>query len=326
VTADPLDLLALGRISVDLYAREPHTSFRDPQTFVKSIGGSPTNVAVAGARLGLHSAVVTAVGDDPLGEYAVAKLGDLGVDTRYVTSQTGGRTPVVLVALEDPAEPSITFLRDPDAPDTGIGPDAVADATVTGCPVLWMSGSTLAVGATARTATQWLERRARRPHTVLDLDLRPTLWSDPAAATAAAERAIALSSVVVGNRSECAMAVGTGEPDDAADALLARGVSIAVVKMGADGVLLASADERVVVEPIRVSVRCGSGAGDAFGGALATGLVRGWSLARIGRVANAAGALVTSRLTCADAMPTLPELEAFEASARTQDERVAGGA
>lgn len=315
MTAGPLDLLALGRVSVDLYAQEPHASFLDPQTFVKSIGGSPTNVAVAGARLGLRSAVVTAVGDDPMGDYVVAKLAALGVQTSYVARQPGGRTPVVLVALEVPAEPTITFLRAPDAPDTTIEGDAVSEATLDACRVLWMSGSTLAVGPTARTAMQWMVRRARREHTVLDLDLRPTLWADPALAAETAARAIDLSTVVVGNREECAMAVGTAEPHEAAEALLSRGVSIAVVKMGADGVLLASAHERVVVDPIRVEVRCGSGAGDAFGGALATGLVRGWSLSRIGRVANAAGALVTSRLTCADAMPTLPELEAFEATA-----------
>ena len=112
------------------------------------------------------------------------------------------------------------------------------------------------------------------------------------------------------------MAVGSSEPHAAADALLSRGVSLAVVKMGADGVLLATADERVVIDPgARSTPRCGSGAGDAFGGALAAGLVGGWPLARTGRLASAAGALVTSRLTCADAMPTLPELEAFVAGA-----------
>jgi 5-dehydro-2-deoxygluconokinase len=312
---EPLDLLTLGRISVDLYAQEAGATFLEPQTFVKSIGGSPTNVAVAGARLGLRAAVVTAVGTDPLGEYATAKLAALGVQTRFVGRETGGRTPVVLVALADPAEPTITFLRAPDAPDTAIGPDAVDDATLAAARVLWMSGSALATGATAATAVRWMEGRAGTPHTVLDLDLRPDLWADPSEATAAAQRAIAHSSVVIGNRAECAMAVGASDPHQAADALLARGVAIAVVKMGADGVLLASADERVVVPPIRVTVRCGSGAGDAFGGALATGLVHGWSLSRIGELANAAGALVTSRLTCADAMPTLPELEAFEAGA-----------
>lgn len=313
-----LDLLAIGRVSVDLYAQESHASFLDPQTFLKSIGGSPTNVAVASARLGLTAGLATAVGVDPLGDYTVAKLAALGVQTRHVAQRAGGRTPVVLVALEDPAEPTITFLRAPDAPDTLIRVDDIDQADVDSCRVLWMSGSTLAVGDTARTAMTWLERRARRQHTVLDLDLRVALWNDPADAAAAAEKAIALSTVVVGNRSECAMAVGTSDPHQAADALLANGVSLAVVKMGAEGVLLASPTERVTVEPIRVDVRCGSGAGDAFGGALAAGLVHDWSLARIGRLANAAGALVTSRLTCADAMPTLEELEAFEASSREQ--------
>ena len=324
MTQQALDLLALGRISVDLYAQEEGASFLEPQTFVKSIGGSPSNVAIAAARLGLRSAVATAVGGDPLGAYTTSKLAALGVDTRFVAVRGDGRTPVVLVALEDPAEPTITFLREPGAPDTTIEADAVDADTVTSCHVLWTSGATLAEGATARTAMRWLEQRDRRPHTVLDLDLRPSLWSDPSEATAAASRAIELSSVVIGNRAECAMAVGTPEPHAAADALLARGVTTAVVKMGPDGVLLASADERVVVDPIRVVVRCGSGAGDAFGGALATGLVRGWPLSRIGRVANAAGALVTSRLTCADAMPTLPELEAFEASTRRRQDTGVG--
>ena len=311
----PLDVLALGRVSVDLYAQEEGSSFLDPQTFVKSIGGSPSNVAVAAARLGLDAAVVTAVGADPLGGYAVAKLAALGVDTRFVAVREDGSTPVVLVALDDPAEPTITFLRAPDAPDTRVGPADVDEHAVAGCRVLWISGSTLATGPTAATAMHWLRARARRPHTVLDLDLRPSLWSDPAAAASAAAAAIELSSVVVGNRRECEMAVGSAEPHAAADALLARGVSTAVVKMGADGVLLATADERVVVEPVPVQVRCGAGAGDAFGGVLATGLVNGWPIARIATLANAAGALVTSRLTCADAMPTLPELEDFATSA-----------
>ena len=325
MTDDNLDLLALGRISVDLYALETGASFLEPQTFVKSIGGSPSNVAVAAARLGLRSAIVTAVGADPLGEYVIAKLGELGVQTQYVTIRDHGRTPVVMVALEDPAEPNITFLRDRDAPDTTIHGDAVDGDVVTACRVLWTSGATLAAGATATTAMRWLELRGRRPHTVLDLDFRPSLWPDPSAAHAAAARAIALSTVVIGNRAECAMALGTADPQQAADALLAQGVTTAVVKMGAEGVLVATADERLVIEPVPVSARCGSGAGDAFGGAFAAGLVHGWSLARAGWLANASGALVTSRLTCADAMPTLAELEDFAGDAPSATQSVSYG-
>jgi len=123
-----------------------------------------------------------------------------------------------------------------------------------------------------------------------------------------AERAISLATVVVGNREECAIAVGTDEPDAAADALLAVGVRLAIIKMGADGVLLASATERVRIPAIPIDVVCGLGAGDAFGGSLCYGLLHGWELDRIGRFASAAGALVSTRLTCADAMPTVNEL------------------
>ncbi len=313
MTPPVLDLLAVGRVSVDLFAQEAYASFLEPQTFVKSIGGSPTNVAVAGARLGLRSGIVTRVGDDALGGYTIAKLASFGVDISYAAAQPGGATPVVLIALDDPAEPTITFYRTPAPPDTLIEAAAVDDEVIANCGVFWVSGTTLAAGSTAQAAYAWLERRGRREHTVLDLDLRPDFWVEPGAAAAAAGRAIALSSVVIGNRAECAMAVGTSDPHQAADALLGRGVSLAVVKMGAEGVLLASADERIEVPPIAVPVRCGSGAGDAFGGALVAGLVGRWPLERIGRLANAAGALVTTRLTCADAMPTLAELGDFAA-------------
>jgi 5-dehydro-2-deoxygluconokinase len=124
-----------------------------------------------------------------------------------------------------------------------------------------------------------------------------------------AAEAIASSTVVVGNREECEVAVGTGEPDAAADALLAAGVSLAIVKLGADGALLATTEDRWRIPPTPIDLVCGLGAGDAFGGALCHGLLSGWDIPRIGRFANAAGALVSTRLTCADAMPTVAELE-----------------
>ncbi|WP_435201375.1 5-dehydro-2-deoxygluconokinase [Janibacter sp. GS2] len=308
------DLLAIGRISVDLYAREAHASFLEPQTFEKSIGGSPTNVAVAGARLGLDSAIVTRVGDDALGDYSRAKLASFGVRTDFVGQEAGATTPVVLVALDEPSEPTIAFYRSPTAPDTLISADAVPDEVLTSARLVWVSAAALATGPTANTVATWLQRRGRSGDVVLDLDLRPTLWSSEQAMRDAAQTLIAASTVVVGNRAECAMAVGTHDPHAAADALLSRGVHLAVVKMGAEGVLLASPSERFVIAPIPVDVRCGLGAGDAFGGVLAAGLVRGWDLERIGRYANAAGALVTSRLTCSDAMPTTDELDAFLSS------------
>ncbi len=172
-----------------------------------------------------------------------------------------------------------------------------------------MSQGALAQGSTADACLTWLARRARSGHTVLDLDYRAALWPDVETARAAAQGAIALSTVVVGNREECEMAVGTGEPDAAADALLSAGVRLAIVKLGADGSLLATADGRWRIPPVPVPVVCGLGAGDAFGGALSHGLLLGWDVPRIGRFANASGAYVSARLTCADAMPSVADVD-----------------
>ena len=114
---------------------------------------------------------------------------------------------------------------------------------------------------------------------------------------------------MVGNQAEAAVAVGPGAPREQAQRLLELGPRIAIVKQGPKGVLGATADEVVEVPPVPVEVVCGLGAGDAFGGALCHGLLSGWPLERTLRFANAAGAIVASRLLCADAMPTGEDVE-----------------
>lgn len=298
-------------MSVDLYARESGASFRDEQSFNKSVGGSPTNVAVAAARLGHHVTLLTKVGGDELGKYVIERLASWSVDVSCIGTDPNGVTPVVLAAMDPPEEPRVIWHRGNEAPDTTLAPTDLPDTTLMNCDVLWMTGGTLARGATARSSMQWLERRGRRPHTILDIDFRPAFWSSVADAQVATREAIDHCTVVVGNRSECEMAVGTNEPDRAADELLKRGVSLAIVKLGADGVLLASTTDRVRIAPLQVKVVCGLGSGDAFGGALIHGVINDWNLQTIGEYANAAGALVASRLACADAMPTIDELDAF---------------
>jgi 5-dehydro-2-deoxygluconokinase len=156
-----------------------------------------------------------------------------------------------------------------------------------------------------------LADRRRRPQVVLDLDYRPSFWRSEDEARATIGAAVDHVTVAVGNRVECEIAVGTSDPDAAADALLGRGVALAIVKQGRDGVLVATADERAVVPPVPVEVVSGLGAGDAFGGALCRGLLSGWPPVQTVEFANAAGALVASRLLCADAMPTEAEVRAL---------------
>ena len=299
-------VITVGRVSVDLYAQEVGAAFSDPQTFRKSVGGSPTNVAVAVARYGHHAAVVTKVGTDALGDYVITRLAEWGVDTRYIGRDDSALTPVVLAALAPPEDPQIIFYRGTAAPDTTVRTTDVPEDDIRNCRVLWMSVGALAQGATAQASFDWLDARGRGEgrETVLDLDYRPSLWPDVHTARAAARRAIANSSVVVGNRAECQMALGLEDPDAVADELLSQGVRVAIVKLGGGGVLLADAHERIRVAPLEIDVLCGLGAGDAFGGALVHGLLSGWNLAEIGRFANGAGAYVATQLTCADAMPT----------------------
>ena len=314
------EVITVGRVSVDLYAQEVDAAFTDPQTFRKSVGGSPTNVAVAAARHGHRAAVVTKVGADALGDYVIARLAEWGVDTRYIGRDPDALTPVVLAALAPPEEPQIIFYRGEAAPDTTITTSEVPESDIAGCRVFWMSQGALAQGATAESSFTWLEVRGRSEgrDTVLDLDYRPSMWPDVATARAAAQRAITNSSVVVGNRTECDMALGIDDPDAIADRLLSEGVRIAIVKLGGGGVLLADATGRFRVDPLDIDVLCGLGAGDAFGGALVHGLLSGWDLERIGQFANGAGAYVATQLTCADAMPTTGIVEEIVARGGTR--------
>lgn len=305
------ELVTVGRVSVDLYAVEEHVGFEGEQSFTKSVGGSPTNVAVAAARLGRRASVATSVGDDGFGRFVTNKLTEWGVATEFVGVDPERQTPLAFTALLPPETPQVAFYRGDPAPDTQLLPEHLDTAVVQNCGVLWMSQGALAEGSTAESAMQWLAVRNRSGHTILDLDYRPTLWPSIEAARAMATRAIALSTVVVGNLDECEMALGTRDPDGAANALLAAGVQLAIVKLGAEGVLLASTDGRWRVAPIPVDVVSGVGAGDAFGGALVHGLLSNWDPAHIGRFANAAGAIVASRLACAADMPTIAEIEAL---------------
>jgi 5-dehydro-2-deoxygluconokinase len=307
----PLELLTIGRVSVDLYAEQLGVPFDRVRSFAKSIGGSPTNVAVAAARLGRGAAVVTAVGDEPFGEYVRQKLQSFGVDTRFVGTHPTLRTPLAFAAMDPPEDPQLLFYREPSAPDERVEiADAMLEAART-ADVFWVAGSCLSGERTGPTTMALLEARGRRRHTVLDLDYRPTFWSSEGAATSAIGTSLAHATIAVGNRRECEVAVGTSDPDAAADALLERGVELAVVKLGGEGVLVASSESRTLVAPVPVEVVCALGAGDGFGGALCHGLLSGWSAEDAVRFANAAGAIVASRLLCADAMPTAGEVAAL---------------
>ena len=305
------DLITMGRVGVDLYPEQIGVSLADVRTFAKSLGGSATNVAVAAARLGLRSAVITKVGDDPFGPYVRGALREFGVDDAFVGTHPGLRTPVVFCEIHPPDHFPLLFYREPTAPDMTLAADELDFDAVRAARVFWTTGTGLSAEP-SREAT--LAALASRDGgiTVHDLDHRPMFWSDESEAGHWARAALRHATVAVGNRDEVAVAVRTRDPYAASAALLELGVELAVVKRGPEGVLARTRDELVEVEPVPVEVVNGLGAGDAFGGALVFGLVNEWPLERTIRLANAAGAFVAGQLACADAMPSLEDIEPQE--------------
>jgi len=308
----PLELLTVGRISVDLYAEQIGVRLEEVQTFRKSIGGTATNVAVAASRLGHHTAIFTRLGNDPMGGYVRHALEQtFGVDTSWIQSDPALRTPLAFATMEDPGEPEIIFYREPKGPDMNIEASDIDAQVVRDVPILWFPTSCLSAEPSRSTIHQLLAWRERRTHTILDLDWRAQFWRDPADASAELAQVLPHVTMAIGNRTECQIAVGESDPHRAADALLALGLEAAVVKMGGDGVLVATAGGvREQIAPYPVDVVCGLGAGDAFGGAFCHGLLSGWDLPRCARAGNIAGALVAARLMCADDMPYLEEINA----------------
>jgi 5-dehydro-2-deoxygluconokinase len=318
MSAPTLELLTVGRVGVDLYPQQ-EGPLEDVTTFAKYLGGTATNVAVGAARLGRRTAVLTKVGPDGFGRYVRKALDGFGVDTSYVGTADDLLTPVVFCELDPPEDPPLLFYRRPVAPDLTLTEADVPWDVVRDVPVFWVTGTGVSVEPARSTQLAMLAHRGRPDpgsgrHTVLDLDWRAMFWPSPDEARAEYDLMLDSVTVVVGNRAEVEVAVGTQQPQEAADRLLERGVELALVKMGGEGVLVATTGARTVVPPHLVEVVCGLGAGDAFGGALVHGLLAGWEPSRIAEYANAAGAVVASRLACADAMPTAAELDALVAS------------
>lgn len=331
---EPYDVITMGRIGVDLYPLQTGLPLARVDAFGKFLGGSPTNVAVAAARLGRRAAVVTRTGQDAFGEYLHQQLREFGVDDRWVTAVEEYPTPVTFCEIFPPDDFPLYFYRQPKAPDLEIHASELDLEAVGSARVFWMTGTGLCAEPSCSATLAALRARNRSGITVFDLDWRPTFWEAPPdtppdtatdtppadtpphtpphpVASARYREALAHATVAVGNLDECAIATGEREPYAAARALLAAGVELAVVKQGPRGVLAVHRDGTVAdVPPLPVEVVNGLGAGDAFGGALCHGLLAGWETDRIMRYANAAGAIVASRLACSSAMPFPYEVEA----------------
>jgi 5-dehydro-2-deoxygluconokinase len=305
----PYEVLTMGRVGVDLYPLQTGVGLRDVSTFGKYLGGSATNVAVAAARLGHRSAVITRTGEDPFGEFVHQALRGYGVDDRFVTAVPGLPTPVTFCEIFPPDNFPIYFYRYPKAPDLEIDAGELDYDAIKAAHVYWVTVTGLSAEPSRSATLAALEARGKAGVTVLDLDYRPTFWPSREEARRWVQAALPYATVAVGNLDECDTAVGERAPVRAAKALRDHGVDLAIVKQGPAGVLADDGTGITEAPPVQVPVVNGIGAGDAFGGALCHGLLAEWGTARTIRYANAAGAIVASRLACSDAMPTTDEID-----------------
>ncbi|MGA5464753.1 5-dehydro-2-deoxygluconokinase [Mycobacterium sp. NPDC050041] len=310
-STEPFDVVAIGRSGVDVYPLQTGVGLEDVETFGKFLGGSAANVAVAAARLGNRTALISGAGADPFGRFVRAELERLGVDNRFVSVHDEYPTPVTFCEIFPPDHFPLYFYRKPSAPDLQIRADELDADAIRAARLYWSTVTGLSEEPSRGAHFAAWAARGRSPLTVLDLDYRPMFWESPAAATEQVQRALPHVTVAVGNREECEIAVGESNPRKAADALLDLGVELAIVKQGPRGVLGKTRHSSVTVPPNDVDVVNGLGAGDAFGGSLIHGLLHGWPLEKTLRYANAAGAIVATRLECSTAMPTTAEVAAL---------------
>ncbi len=330
------DLLSMGRSSIDLYANDIGVPFVEIKSFAAYVGGCPTNIAVGAQRLGLRTALLTAVGEDRVGDFILHFLRREGVETRFIPRKPGHRTSAVLLGIEGSDRFPLTYYRD-NCADNELTIDDVRAAPAGDCRVLLISGTGLS-HEPSRSATLYAAEvtRAAGGTVVLDLDFRPDQWADPRAYAVNVRSALRLVDIALGTEDEINAAMLSeagqisltdsqvsdarvaGDVDAAIAALLALGPQVLLQKRGKAGawVHLVRPDgaERIDVPGFPVEVFTILGAGDAFAAGAIYGYVRGWDWYRTVRLANACGAIVVTKHGCANFTPTLAEVEAFVAA------------
>ncbi len=272
------EVLTMGRVGVDIYPEQIGVPLEDVRSFGKFLGGSPTNVAVAAARHGRRSAVITRTGEDPFGRFVHQALRGFGVDDRFVSAVPDLPTPVTFCEIFPPDDFPLYFYRCPTAPDLQIRADELDLDAIAAADIFWVTGTGLCEEPSREATMAALEARGEHGTTVLDLDYRPMFWSVAARGPRpTSSRALALVDVAVGNREECEVAVGESRPRDGRRRAARRRRRPRRRQAGPRG--RAGRSRRrpsVVVPPVPVDVVNGLGAGDAFGGALCHGLLAGW--------------------------------------------------
>jgi 5-dehydro-2-deoxygluconokinase len=324
----------MGRSSIDLYANEVGSPFVEIQNFSAYVGGSPTNISVGARRLGLKTALLTGLGEDPVGDFILHFLNKEGVQTEFSPRKPGHRTSAVALGIEPPDKFPLIYYRD-NCADMEITIDDVLAAPVTDSRVLQFAGTNLYKDP-CRSATIFAAEFAKKANTevVFDVDFRPDQWHDPRAFGVTVRSILANVDIVIGTDDEinAAMLVDVdqislthsqvsdarvkGDIDTAIQTLLSLGPKALLQKRGKNGVRIHLKQEDGSIEQIDapgypVEVYNILGAGDAFGGGFLYGYLNGWGWYKSARLGNACGALVVTKHGCANFMPTMQEVLDF---------------
>lgn len=328
------DVIAMGRSSIDLYSNDIGAPFVDITSFAAYVGGCPTNISVGTRRLGLRSALLTAVGDDQVGEFILHFLHNEGVETRFIPHKQGRRSSAVVLGIEPPDRFPLTYYRD-NCADIELTIDDVLATPIAGSHALLISGTGLSKEP-SRSATLFAAETAHRGggQVMLDIDFRPDQWHDPRAFGVTLRSALRLVDVVVGTEDEINAVMLTdpsqislthsqvsdarvsGDINAAIRALLDLGPRVLAHKRGAAGstvhlVLNGDVVTQIEAPGFPVVVENILGAGDAFASGFLYGLVNGWDWYRTARLANACGAILVTKHGCANFMPTYEEVMTF---------------
>ena len=326
------DTLHMGRSSIDLYANDVGAKFVDIKSFAAYVGGSPTNISVGGRRLGLKTALLTGIGNDPVGDFILNFLNAEGVETRFIPRKAGARSSAVVLGIEPPDKFPLVFYRD-NAADIQLTIDDVLAAPTRDCRAFQCAGTNLS-REPSRSATFFAAELARAAgaQVVFDVDFRPDQWHDPRAFGVAARAFARLADIVIGTEDEinAAMLLDTrqmhetasksdthvgGNVNAAIAALLALGPQAVVEKRGQRGARVhLRGGEQIDAPGYPVEIYNVLGAGDAFGAGFLYGHLHGWGWRKAARLGNACGAIVVTKHGCANFMPTYAEVMEFAAA------------
>lgn len=320
-----LDVLCMGRSCIDLYAHEIGVPITAVKSFDAYVGGCPTNVSVGTRRLGLRSALLTAVGEDQIAEFVLHFLESEGVNTQFIPRKKGRRTSAVILTIQPPDRFPLTFYRD-NCADIGLTTDDVEVCPIEKTRLLFLTGTALMMDP-SRTATLHAAElgRSRSVPVLVDLDYRPDQWASAEAYGTNVRALLRDATLAVGTEEETRAAANLDELDEAVERLLESGLDALIVKRGARGSSVYRNDGSCTdVSAFPVEVLNVLGAGDAFASGFIYGQLQGWSLEASARMGNAVGAIVVTRHGCANFMPRLPEVQRFMAEHGTQLESLVG--